>query len=180
MDRIELPATGPGVCHIRFGSAAAYQVVHGEGAKASSEPVITRQQLAWSLAANPGRRSRPERKVRRQSLPQPDGPVAANGMNPRNTFDSFVVGANNQFAHAAAVAVAQALARMCNPLFVYGGVGLGKTHLMQAIGQYVLSHKKGTKVVDLSSEKFTNEFIDAIQQIRSLNSGKNTGRPIFY
>ena len=76
--------------------------------------------------------------------------------------------------------MAQALARTYNPLFVYGGVGLGKTHLMQAIGQYVLSHKKGTKVVYLSSEKFTNEFIDAIQQVRSLNSGKNTGRPIFY
>ena len=90
-------------------------------------------------------------------------PAAANGMNVRNTFDSFVVGANNQFAHAAALAVAQNPAKTYNPLFVYGGVGLGKTHLMHAIGQHVAGHKKGAKVMYLSSEKFTNEFIDAIQ-----------------
>ena len=90
-------------------------------------------------------------------------PATANGMNPRNTFDSFVVGANNQFAHAAALAVAQNPAKTYNPLFMYGGVGLGKTHLMHAIGQHVASAKKGAKVVYLSGEKFTNEFIDAIQ-----------------
>ena len=90
-------------------------------------------------------------------------PAAANGMNPRNTFDSFVVGANNQFAHAAALAVAQNPAKTYNPLFVYGGVGLGKTHLMHAIGQHVATSRKGSKVMYLSSEKFTNEFIDAIQ-----------------
>ena len=93
----------------------------------------------------------------------PTSPPAANGMNPRNTFDSFVVGANNQFAHAAALAVAQTPAKTYNPLFVYGGVGLGKTHLMHAIGQHVAATKKGSKVMYLSSEKFTNEFIDAIQ-----------------
>ncbi len=87
----------------------------------------------------------------------------ANGLNPRNTFDSFVVGTNNQFAHAAALAVAQNPAKTYNPFFLYGGVGLGKTHLMHAIGQHVLSAQKGGKVVYLSSEKFTNEFIDAIQ-----------------
>src|ERR1700677_1928240 len=86
-----------------------------------------------------------------------------NGMNPRNTFDSFVVGANNQFAHAAALAVGQAPAKTYNPLFVYGGVGLGKTHLIQAIGQFVGGRKKSSKVIYFSSEKFTNEFIDAIQ-----------------
>ena len=90
-------------------------------------------------------------------------PVAPNGMNPRNTFDSFVVGTNNQFAHAAALAVAQNPAKTYNPLFMYGGVGLGKTHLMHAIGQHVASTKKGAKVIYLSGEKFTNEFIDAIQ-----------------
>jgi chromosomal replication initiator protein len=85
------------------------------------------------------------------------------GLNPRNTFESFVVGPNNEIAHAASLAVGQSPARSYNPLFIYGGVGLGKTHLMQAIGQYVWAKKKTTKVIYLSSELFINEFIDAIQ-----------------
>ena len=89
--------------------------------------------------------------------------AVANGMNPRNTFDTFVVGANSQFAHAACVAVGQTPGKVYNPLFFYGGVGLGKTHLMQAIGQHVLATRKGAKVCYVTSEKFTNEFIDAIQ-----------------
>lgn len=83
--------------------------------------------------------------------------------NPKNTFDNFVVGSNNSFAHAAAMAVAQAPGKSYNPLFLYGGVGLGKTHLLHAIGQYVAGHKKGARVAYVSSEKFTNEYIDAIQ-----------------
>ena len=83
--------------------------------------------------------------------------------NPKNTFDTFVVGNNNNFAHAAALAVAQAPGESYNPLFLYGGVGLGKTHLLHAIGQYVMAHKKGARVAYVSSEKFTNEYIDGIQ-----------------
>jgi chromosomal replication initiator protein len=89
--------------------------------------------------------------------------ASAVGLNPRNTFESFVVGPNNEIAHAASLAVAQSPARTYNPLFVYGGVGLGKTHLMQAIGQYIWAKKKNSKVMYLSSELFINEFIDAIQ-----------------
>lgn len=83
--------------------------------------------------------------------------------NPKNTFETFVVGNNNNFAYAAAKAVAEAPGKSYNPLFLYGGVGLGKTHLLHAIGQHVTSTKKGARVGYVSSEKFTNEYIDAIQ-----------------
>jgi chromosomal replication initiator protein len=83
--------------------------------------------------------------------------------NPKNTFETFVVGNNNNFAYAAALAVAQAPGKSYNPLFLYGGVGLGKTHLLHAIGQHVASNKKSARVAYVSSEKFTNEYIDGIQ-----------------
>jgi chromosomal replication initiator protein len=92
--------------------------------------------------------------------------AATNGethFNPKNTFDSFVVGNNNNFAYAAAKAVAEAPGKSYNPLFLYGGVGLGKTHLLHAIGQQVAATKRGARVAYLSSEKFTNEYIDGIQ-----------------
>jgi chromosomal replication initiator protein len=90
----------------------------------------------------------------------------ANGdiaFNPKNTFESFVVGNNNNFAYAATLAVAQSPGKAYNPLFLYGGVGLGKTHLLHAVGQHVTAAKKGAKVAYVSSEKFTNEYIDALQ-----------------
>jgi chromosomal replication initiator protein len=83
--------------------------------------------------------------------------------NPKNTFDTFVVGSNNNFAHSAAMAVAKEPGKAYNPLFLYGGVGLGKTHLLHAIGQRVVDTRKTARVAYLSSEKFTNEFIAAIQ-----------------
>ena len=83
--------------------------------------------------------------------------------NPKNTFETFVVGNNNNFSYAAALAVAQAPGKSYNPLFLYGGVGLGKTHLLHAIGQHVTANKKSARVAYLSSERFTNEYIDGIQ-----------------
>ena len=98
-----------------------------------------------------------------ESAAQVSAGSASTGMNPRNSFESFVVGTNSQYAHAAALAVAQNPAKTYNPLFLYGGVGLGKTHLMHAVGQHVVSHKKNAKVLYITSERFTNDFIEAIQ-----------------
>jgi len=89
--------------------------------------------------------------------------VAEPAFNPKNTFETFVVGNNNNFSYAAALAVAQSPGKSYNPLFLYGGVGLGKTHLLHAIGQFVAQNKKTARVAFLTSEKFTNEYIDAIQ-----------------
>lgn len=85
-----------------------------------------------------------------------------NGLDPHNTFGSFVVGKGNELARAAAKAVAEQPGSVYNPLFIYGGVGLGKTHLMQAIGNEILARNKDKKILYVSSEKFTNEFIQAV------------------
>ena len=97
-----------------------------------------------------------------------DGRTPA-GLNARYTFDTFIVGPSNQFAHAACRAVAEAPSRSYNPLFIYGGVGLGKTHLMHAVGQFVLDHDRTLKLTYISSERFMNEMINAVRYDRILD-----------
>ena len=94
---------------------------------------------------------------------------AIGGLAPRYSFDTFIVGPSNQFAHAASRAVAEAPSRSYNPLFIYGGVGLGKTHLMHAIGHYVLNHLRNLKLTYISSERFMNEMINAVRYDRILD-----------
>ena len=105
-------------------------------------------------------RSAPKKKTKKEDIFFKNTSLL---LNPKYTFGDFVVGNSNRFAHAACLAVAQSPAKAYNPLFVYGGVGLGKTHLIQAIGNYITQHDGKTRVLYISSEKFTNELINSIK-----------------
>ena len=115
-------------------------------------------------------------EMQQRKVVEPPVPVADDindsppgSLAPRYSFDAFIVGSSNQFAHAACRAVAEAPSRSYNPLFIYGGVGLGKTHLMHAIGHYVLTHLTSLKLTYISSERFMNEMINAVRYDRILD-----------
>ena len=153
-----------------------------EALRAQGAPEALRVDFSVSEAARPRvnpRPSEPPNQPRTRSSvpppnaaptppPQPVGPYATpgSGLNPRYTFDNFVVGPSNQLAHAAAVAAASSRQKRYNPLFIYGGVGLGKTHLVNAVGHRGLGDNAHLRVLFVSAERFTNEFIWALQNHR--------------
>ena len=131
--------------------------------------VVSGLKMEVELAVDYGLTSEPKQNTEKQEkprsfMPQKRSQEPQTNLNKNYTFDSFVVGPANHFAHAASMASAQSPSRAYNPLFIYGGVGLGKTHLMQAIGHYISSKRARAKVCYTTCEAFTNEYIDALQR----------------
>src|SRR3954452_13097056 len=147
---------------------------HYAGVMAEAMTDLNRPNLAINFVAEgvpdmPAIPLTPEEAATIETGPPPTTQPGPAGLNPRYTFDTFIVGSSNQFAHAACRAVAEAPSRSYNPLFIYGGVGLGKTHLMHAVGQYVLQHDRNLKLTYISSERFMNEMINAVRYDRVID-----------
>jgi chromosomal replication initiator protein len=137
-------------------------------AAAAGESATAGAVVTFAVSERPNARpaapqAQPSPEVREQPLELPDRESSEAELNAKYTFDLFVIGSSNRFAHAAALAVAEAPAQAYNPLFIYGGTGLGKTHLLQAIGHYVRQHSRRLTTRYVTSEAFMNEFIDAVR-----------------
>jgi chromosomal replication initiator protein len=139
-------------------------------ARAADETTTTGVVVAFAVGERPSTRPAPTPKAHatdgapsEQHTGTPVRELAEAELNPKYTFDLFVIGSSNRFAHAAALAVAESPAQAYNPLFIYGGTGLGKTHLLQAIGHYVRQHSRRLTTRYVTSETFMNEFIDAVR-----------------
>jgi len=127
---------------------------------------VTGEKLSVQIVEEDGPKDHPAPSP---AMPRPQAAQTPPLFNPRYTFDTFVVGNSNRFAHAAAIAVSERPSRTYNPLFLYGGSGLGKTHLMHAIGQAVLKNRPNKKVAYVSTETFTNEFISLVRTGKAHN-----------
>jgi chromosomal replication initiator protein len=146
-----------------------YSAVITEATSELKRPTLQVNFVADSQTDAPGIPLSADEAAALQNAPPPTTQPGPAGLNPRYTFDSFIVGSSNQFAHAACRAVAEAPSRSYNPLFIYGGVGLGKTHLMHAVGHYVLRHDLHVRLTYISSERFMNEMINAVRYDRVLD-----------
>jgi len=149
-----------------------YAAVIAEAASELKRPNLQVNFVADPQTDAPGIPLSDDEEAALQNEPPPTtlpGPAGIAGLNPRYAFDTFIVGSSNQFAHAACRAVAEAPSRSYNPLFIYGGVGLGKTHLMHAVGHYVLQHDHDVRLTYISSERFMNEMINALRYDRVLD-----------
>ncbi len=146
-----------------------YSAVIMEAASELKRPNLQVSFVADSQADAPSTPLSDDEAAALQDEPPPTTQPGPAGLNPRYTFDTFVVGSSNQFAHAACRAVAEAPSRSYNPLFIYGGVGLGKTHLMHAVGHYVLQHDRQMRLTYISSERFMNEMINAVRYDRVID-----------